>query len=102
MLPGEGEFGSITLLYPTHDDSISRVPPKYSIQVERNEERHKNFPTAPGVQSSRFLSPNPGEKISNYLNILWIAVSSERGTARPFKPCEMQNDAGRDAAASQN
>lgn len=29
-----------------------------------------------------FLSPNPGEKISNYLNILRIAVSSERSTAR--------------------
>lgn len=28
-----------------------------------------------------FLSPNPGEKISNYLNILRIAVSSERGSA---------------------
>jgi hypothetical protein len=42
------------------------------------------------------------KKISNYLNILRIAVSSGRGTAHPFKPCEMQNDAGRDAAASQN
>ena len=42
------------------------------------------------------------KKISNYLNIRRIAVSSERSPARPFKRCEMHNATTRDAAGSQN
>ena len=43
-------FVSLTGLDPTHDDSISRVPPTYSIQVERDAERHKTFPRPRGVR----------------------------------------------------
>ena len=41
------------------------------------------------------------KKISNYLNIRRIAVSSERSPARRLKRCEMHNAITRDAAGSQ-
>lgn len=60
---------------------------------------HKNArrPRYRGRQA--YLSPDPCEKISNYLNIWRIAVSSERPLPCPLKPREMQEGAKRDAAS---
>jgi len=46
------------------------------------------------------VSSDPCEKISNYLNIWRIAVSSERPLPCPLKPREMQESQRRDAAVS--
>jgi hypothetical protein len=43
-------------------------------------------------------SPNSIEKISNYLNIWRIAVSSDRALPCPLKPSEMLEGDGKDAA----
>ena len=75
-------FVSLTGLDPTPDASISRVPPTYSIQVERDEERHKTFPRSRACGTAVTVS-NSGEKINNYLNIQRIAVSSQH-TATPL------------------
>jgi hypothetical protein len=72
-------FVSLTGLDPTHDASISRVPPTYSIQVERDEERHKTSPRSRACGTAVTVS-NSGEKINNYLNIQRIAVSSQHTT----------------------
>ena len=70
---------------------------EYSNQVERNEERHTQFHTASGVRGSQRVS-NSNEKISNYLNIWRIAVSSDRPLPCPLKPSEMHEGVGKDAA----
>jgi hypothetical protein len=43
-------------------------------------------------------SPNSNEKISNYLNIWRIAVSSDWLLPCPLKPSEMREEDGKDAA----
>jgi hypothetical protein len=72
---------------------------EYSNQVERNEERHTHSATLLRACEAVSESPNSSEKISNYLNIWRIAVSSDRTLACPLKPREMQNCVPKDAAS---
>jgi hypothetical protein len=67
--------------------------------VERNEDGTQNHQAAPATERQASLSSDPCEKISNYLNIWRITVSSERALPCPLKPREMQKGASRDAAS---
>lgn len=93
------ECGSTADLYPTHGDSVSRAPPKYSNQVERNEERCTKRHAAPGLRGGGHACLQIRVKINNYLNIWRIAVSSDAMLPCPLKPAEMQIRAKRDAAS---
>src|SRR5215472_3128571 len=71
---------------------------EYSNQVERNEERHTNNAARPGRSRQRAcLSSDSSEKISNYLNIWRIAVSSDHALPYPLKPREMRGCIRKDA-----